>query len=502
MPLKQKKTRKPVLAHANITVVIVLLACGNVVAAPFVSSQNQYLAHALSKADTNAANDWFGNTTDPYPLFSEVARLTYGWAGIDGIRIWALFGTVVAMASVFFLAHLLAKRTNHSNVPLLGTVMIGLTLLPHTLHAFSGVASQYIISTPACLLPSMFGCFLFLAIPCLFAAQTTKKDTEKRLLATAFILAALSCMLHPTYIVSAVMLLAAAFVANIWQGEKAHVLYFVLAAGVLTALTVVANPALLSMAFSSPEYSWAAQRFAFERIPHHTRLIFWGRSDIARFIIAIIAIPIAAKKLNHPWLAHFLAASVIISTIATLIIQLAGQTKLALLFPWRISVFIMPVSFTIIAVWIASHIEQMAPLWNWRRVAVVSACCTALYGCIATLQAKSPAESDARTAFVRAVHPFGVGLVPLDSDNLRLNAPANIYVDWEAPPYASDDLIEWWHRIDQARQFERDADRFCSMKWHASIRWILLPAKEKAPSCVSQWKIAGQTKEWRILEEK
>jgi hypothetical protein len=449
--------------------------------------------------NANVRSDWFINTVDPYPFFSAVAKSIYDWFGIDGFRVFALLGTLVAMASVFWLAHLLAKQADHPNAAPLATVAVGLTLPLH-INAFEGVGGQYIVSVPAYLQPSMFGCLVLLAIPCLVASRTTNNRNAKTLLLTgAFVLATLGCALHPTYMVSALILLAAAFIANVWQSGKVHILYFMVAAALLTAVAVAANPALLSMAVSSPEYSRAVQKFAFERIPQHTKLTGWRYVDIARFLVMLAAIPIAAEKLKHPWLARFLAGSLAIGTTATLVVQVVGSAKLALLFPWRVSVFIVPMSVTVLAVWAASYIEQKAPLWNWRRAVIVLASFVALYGGIGALLAKSPAETDERTALIKAVHPSGVGLVPVDSDNLRLNASTNIYVDWKSPPYAGPDLIEWWRRIDQMRRVEGDAEQFCSVSWHASIQWMLLPAKANAPSCVSKWRVIGQTKNWRVL---
>lgn len=501
VPLKQNRVFIPGADHVIAGAVLFLVACCNVTAMPFISNQNQYLAHALSRANVEAKGDWFRNTVDPYPLFSCIAKLAYEWGGLNGFRVLAFFGTLVATTSVFLLAHLLAKKINRPGAALVGTVAIGLTLLPHTPHAFEGVAGQYVISTPAYLQPSMFGCFLLLATVCFFAAITEKGRPAKPLLGTAFALTALSCALHPTYIVSTIMLLAAAAIANAWQGEKPHILHFAFAGIVLIAITVLANPALLSMAFSSVAYNSALQRFAFERIPHHTRLFDWELIDLARFVIAVISVPIAAKKLNRPWLAHFLAASLIVGSTASLLVFFSGEAKLALLFPWRVSVLILPISFTVLAVWIASRIEAMAPHWNWRGLAIISSGFAALYGCAATLQSESPARTDERTVLVRETHPEGVGLVPLDSANVRLNASADIYVDWESPPYASNELVEWWRRVDQVRQLAHNVDQFCSIKWHASIRWMLLPAGEKTPTCASQWKVLGRTGNWRVLEK-
>lgn len=501
MPNDQDRMHKPTFSYAYTITIVLLLACGSVVAVPFISNQNQYFAHALSSMNANVRSDWFINTIDPYPFFSSVAKSIYEWFGIYGIRICALLGTTVAITAVFWLAYHLVGRPNLSNVAILGTVAVGLTLPPH-INAFEGVGGQYIISTPAYLQPSMFGCFILLAIPCLLAAlSTNNRDVKILLLAAAFVLAALGCALHPTYMVSALILLAAIFFANIWQGDKSRITYLTFAAIALVAVSVAANPALLSMAISSPEYNRAAQRFAFERIPQHTALVNWKYADAGRFIIMLVSVPIAAKKLKRPWLAYFLSACLIIGSAATLLIQLMGQAKLALLFPWRVSVFITPISFTILAVWIAGYVEQAVPQWNWRRVALVFASIAGLYGVIGTLRAESPTESDERTAFIKAVHPLGVGLVPLGSENLRLNAAANIYVDLKSPPYASDDLIEWWQRVDQVSEFEHDADRYCSIKWHVPIRWILLPAARKTPLCASKWKVVRQTAKWRVLEK-
>lgn len=501
MPPKHKRVLNLLTDRAVAGLVLCLVACCDIVAAPFIANQNQYLAHVLSNPGMNTVGDWFRNTVDPYPVFSVVAKLTYELAGIGGFRIAAFSGTLVAVMSVFLLARILAKRINSPNAALLGTVAVGLTLLPHTPHAFEGIAGQYIISTPAYLQPSMFGCFLFLAIVCFFEVAAKEKAPRKMLLGASFALAALSCALHPTYIVGATILLVAASATNFWQGEKPQIFVFASAGIALIALTVLANPALLSMAFSSDNYDAAVRRFTFERIPHHTRLLDWNPIDLIRISIAVISVHVAARKLNHPWIAHFIAASLIVGAATTLIVLLSGNAKLALLFPWRVSVFIMPVSFTVIAVWIASEIERMAPRWRWSRLAVISSAVAALYGCVATMQAKSPAQTDERTALVRAIHPIGTGLVPLDSANVRMNAPANIYVDWESPPYASNDLVEWWWRVDQVRQFEGNVDRFCSIKWHTPIRWMLLPEKEESPACIAHWKVAGHTRNWRVVEK-
>ncbi len=488
--------------YATGMAVVILLACGNVVAAPFFSNQNQYLVHALFGMDASVTSDWFRNTVDPYPFFSAIAKLTYDWGGTSGIRILAFLGTVLALESVYMLSRLLTVQNAKSNAALLGTVAVGLTLLPHTPHAFEGVAGQYVISTPAYLQPSMFGCLVLFAVPCVLTAQKSEvKAARKLYLAIALVSAALGCAFHPIYAVCALMLLAAAFIANILQGANVNLRYFALAATVLVLIATAANPTVVSMAFPSSKYSLALERFAFERIPYHSQTIDWQLSDIIRLVIAMIATRIARTGLNERWLANFLGSALIMATTATLAVQLSGQSKLVLLFPWRVSVFIMPVSFTVIAVWVADNVEQALPRWNWRWLAMIAAIFMAVYGCVTTLLSESPATFDERTALVRAVRPSGVGLVPLSSDNVRLNAPANIYVDWKSPPYASEDLVEWWYRVDQLRQFERDVDRFCSTGWHAKIHWILLPAKQKPPSCVSKWRVAGRSANWRILEE-
>ena len=54
-------------------VVILLLALGDVVAVPYLSSQNTYLLPTIARHTPALQADWLAGTTDAYPVFTAVA---------------------------------------------------------------------------------------------------------------------------------------------------------------------------------------------------------------------------------------------------------------------------------------------------------------------------------------------------------------------------------------------------------------------------------------------
>jgi hypothetical protein len=207
---------------------------------------------------------------------------------------------------------------------------------------------------------------------------------------------------------------------------------------------------------------------------------------------------VTAWRRHDPWLARWLFLALGFGLVSAAIVQTFGLTKLALLFPWRISVFLVPISATVLIVEAAVIAGQRAvDLLRWPLVALAVA--FAFIGSAGSLLSTSPATSDPATVLVRASRVSGVGLIPLELENVRLNAAVPIYVDWKTTPYLSGDLIEWWKRIDQVKAFTENTETFCAAAWSAGIDWIMLASEQHVPSCVAEWPVAGESQQWRIL---
>src|SRR5262249_39330618 len=154
---------------------------------------------------------------------------------------------------------------------------------------FTGLAGQYIISKPAYMQPSMFGCLLLLAFPFWLAAMRSPRNAKGRNFAIALALTVCGCMLHPTYLVAVGLALAAAFLSDGWRNRGSRTKWYALIGLTVVISTVAANPSLLAMGSASGEFSEALQRFAFERIPHHTLWTRWSSTDLLYVALIVSA---------------------------------------------------------------------------------------------------------------------------------------------------------------------------------------------------------------------
>jgi len=92
---------------------------------------------------------------------------------------------------------------------------------------------------------------------------------------------------------------------------------------------------------------------------------------------------------------------------------------------------------------------------------------------------------------LRAAGPSGVGLIPPELGDVRLNTPAAVYVDWKSHPYAPADLAEWQRRIAMVKLAETDDGMFCRLVQQENIAWVILRPDRTPPACIVGWRRAG-----------
>lgn len=473
------------LNRAVPALLIALLGFANVLAVPAYQNQNQYLAHALGERVPQLQADWLVTTVDPYPLFTWLGGLLIDAGGDFALRAAACLVTVVALTG----GYLIARALNPGRtVAAIAIVMLGATLIPWTtapiplgeLSAFHGFVGQYLINKPGYLQPSSAGVLLLVALGLWLGAQNGRRNS-----AAAAGLVVVACAVHPAYLVVTGIGLGAALLADLVAGSGWRRLPGYLIVGAASAaVAVLANPAVFSIAGGE-----ARDRFAFERIPHHTLLSSWRWYDVA-YLVLITAAAILVRPLRHGrWLSVWLIAATVPGLLAAFVVEFTRWAGLALPFPWRISVVAVPVAATVVAVRLGRVLTRL-PVRDWT----VLACAAAIggYGLHTSMQVEPPEVADPATALVLAAHPQGVGLVPLAAQNVRLNAEVPIYVDWKSPPYAGPDLQEWWRRYDQVAGFEQDPQSFCGADWSTGIDWVLLPVAVQVP-CLQEWDALGES---------
>ena len=454
----------------------------------FFSNQNQYLLHGLAHAGYgHLANDWLANTKDPTPVFSLLVRGAYGLGGLFAIQMAyfalvmsyfvAMWKLISAFASIRILPFAAMFTVAHAAMFRLLSVKLAGVDYPWYFQA--GVAGQYLLGPG--LQPSAFGVLLVMSLAAFVRGRPN--------LAAA--LAAGATIFHATYLLPAALLAGGYALALSREGRTRA------AASVLGVSLVVAAPlaifVYLTFSDSGPKANHAAQGIlANVRIPHHTRIDRWF-DIIAGLQVAWIALGLVLLRGTRLFVPLLVAA--LGSLILTLVQALAKDDALSLLFPWRMSVVLVPVSTAAVAARLAaldrgakanailagflvilqaaggiaimalgigySANEAEAPLLNFVRESATPADVYLIPARIPPLATGSRGSTS--TSFTPPPRPKpGSNLIPVDLQRFRLATGAAIFVDFKSVPYATNDVSEWHRRMGRVERWyeEKAWDRF------------------------------------------
>jgi hypothetical protein len=375
-----------------------------------------YLAHAFGPR-----GDWLVETVDPFPLFTALAKLGAPWTAY----VWHALLLGVYVAS---LRRIFAPRS---------WLFPALLVLAHSQlfragvraasggdwawYLQSGVAMQYVLGFV--FQPSLFGVLLV-------ASLAAFLDGRGRL---AVVLAAAAAWFHASYALPCVVLTA----LYGWRDRRLWA---------LSATLLVPLAALVIWRFGGGDPR--AQALLVEtRIPHHTLVRRWLHSSLwlqGALVAAGIAV---ARRTRGP-----MVAILAVGATLTLVQVATGSRGLALAFPWRVSVILVPLSTAAIL----SRIPER------RGIAVVAgglAAVAAAYGLRWTLRGAQDYHAAPETgllAHVRATRrDADLYEIPTALSRFRLDAQARTFVDWKSHPYRASEVLEWWARIQAARAVEQ-----------------------------------------------
>jgi hypothetical protein len=506
-------TRVPFWPWAVLWAALFALAHGQSPA--FYSNQHQYLLHGLAEAGFGHLNeDWLANTRDPTPVFSWLIAGTYQVTGTFGLHaiyfvlLGAYFESVRRMIealpgmpgagagrSLFLLLFLAV----HACVLRLASAELTGVDWPWYLQA--GLAAQYLLGPG--LQPSVFGVLLVLSL----SAFANHRPI------TAAGLAAGAAVMHSTYLLPAGLLVLGYLVSLTWHGMPR----VALAAGLLALaiVTPVLAYNLRSFVGDEPGLLPEAQRILAQvRIPHHTTVGYW-LDPVAYVQIGIMVAGLFAVRRTRLFLP--LVVPTVLAAILTVIQVLTKSDALALLFPWRFSVVLMPVAVAVLLAKLAAIVGRRADRPAVTRTCLGIAVLLALGGLCVTLSSHGTQVNEAKNigqhvggrafrlprgyrgneaeeplldyvreharsgqvyllpvkfaklkpetpasqskTFVPPVRTGQIG-IPVDLQRFRLATGEAIYVDFKAVPYAPAEVIEWYRRVESCERWyaERDWD--------------------------------------------
>jgi hypothetical protein len=440
----------------------------------YFSNQNQYLLHGTALAGRgHLAHDWLATTRDPTPLFSLLVAAAYS------VHPFLLHPAYFALLMSYFLASrwlvaavpgfpdtrasrvVFAAAFAAAHAAILRWASVELTGGDYPWLLQAGLAAQYLLGPG--IQPSAFGVLLLVAVAAFAHGRVV----------LACALAALACWFHSTYLLPA-GLLVFGFVVESFRRAGARAAAVAGAVALGAVVPVVAFVAWRFDAFG-PNAARATYILARVRIPHHCVPARWF-DWLAGLQIAWMALGLFLVRRTAFGRALAVAAA---GGAALTALQLATDSDaLALTFPWRVSVLLVPVATAVV---IAKALAWKRPGQRGERIALAGLLALVAGGIIVTvcglgyrmvdehelydhvratagpddvylLPVQFPAVGTGRGAVSNTFAPpprakEGTSQIPVDLQRFRLATGARIYVDFKSVPYAAPEVEEWYRRM-------------------------------------------------------
>jgi hypothetical protein len=460
----------------------------------YYSNQNQYFVHGLAQAGHGTlADDWLANTRDPNPIFSFVVAFTAShlheylfylyYAVLQGIYWLSLIGLFAPIAGNKAtprrrIAFLTLLMMSHAAVLRWGSYRLFGSDYPCYFQGW--LAAQYVLG--AVFQPSAFGVLLVLSVTLFVRGQPH----------AAVAAAALGAVAHSTYLLGAGMLTLAFIAVYGRRGQwRTAGRIGLLALGLVTPIVVY--DLVVFRPTTATDFAEAQRILACERIPHHCQpAVWWDGIAAAQVVWVAVAIALTRRTVLFP----VLGIVFLVSIILTLFQMMTRNDTLALLFPWRTSVILIPLATTIIlarlvcwgngfdhhlVAWTGSGligaiaISGAAILWfhqgfqtNGDELPLLEFVRTnKTHGDIYLLPVQIPKAIAMNCGSISSdfkplpAKRSDTRLIPFDFQRFRLSTGAPIFVDFKAIPYKDVEVLEWYRRVrwNEEVYLQRDWDR-------------------------------------------
>ncbi len=462
---------------------------------PFFEENHVNLLRSLALNDYHKLNeDWLVSQTDHVPLFTFLSSNLINFFSIKSINIVHIILSIIYSISIFLIC-----KKNFSNYFSQRILILWFSFLLIIFHekSFSyGVAGQYILNEAY--QPSTFGVLLILSIACFGHSKFY----------SAIFLAILSAALHPTYLIQAFFLISGYMIFFLYQREFKKIIKYSFFSLILVFPIVffIYNNFIIF----DPIANYEAQKIQAEiRIPHHAMAKIWfSYKDFQSLLIIVLSLVVIFKNKRFfiPLTFVFL-----ISLILTIIQYYNSNNFLGLLFPWRSSVYLMPICSMILITKLLIVFNNKQNLYNrFYNFLNISLIFIIIYfsinGLLSTFSSKNKFDNfpisnsinDYKNEITRI-------LIPTNLEKVRLNSGLPIFIDWKSPPFKSNEVIEWYERIKLSNSFyasndlETDRQLIKEIMNKEYISHVLIKKKQKK-EIFSDCKILFTIKNYALID--
>lgn len=423
----------------------------------FHSNQNTYFLQGLRLAGVEGLQtDWLAHTRPPHIAFTWVVATLQSLGALEfGVHLIeaALYLALVGALWILSGCHNSRRpvRSPHTRFLICG-VLLALLTEPgpwHTIFNWGGLAQQYLFG--GYLQPGEFGIGILIAI----ALLSVGRDR----LAIAFLV--LAATFHASYLIGC-LILAVAISADLLHRKQRRDGLLLLAAFVAGVSPVVMYG--LSFGGDAGSTARASALLARDVIPQHAwPAVWWSPDQLLKMLVMTLG-SMAAWRWFSRTVAVAMSASLLLVVLGTAYVYFSQNTYVALLFPWRASTYLYPLSLLCLMVSMASMADRLASRVAPQRVDGAWRSCALLVGAILTVESvRERAMPKSAPEFPFAAEVSGLTdvtdqiIIPVTDRDLwnrfRLLTLRPIYVDRKSHPYLAAEVLEWKRRIDAVNGF-------------------------------------------------
>lgn len=478
----------------------VLFAVAHTQSPLYYSNQNQYFLKGVAAgSDTPLAHDWLVNTADPVPVFSKCVELCVryigewpfqavffvtlvgyflaAWRLVEKVRSLSHVGGGTAFAFTFTAIH--AGLLRWASTALFGE--------DYLWFFQSGLANQYLLGPG--LQPSVVGVLLLWAV--------AEYANKRPVLAAA--LAASATLVHSTYLLSAAMLVGG-FVLHLLVLRQWRAALLSALVSVLLVLPTIVYTLLVFGPADADTFRESQRILAEVRIPHHCRPARWFDWAAGMQVVWMLLGLVLLRKTRLFVPLAVVSGLVLAGTLAVIATE---NPTLSLLFPWRVTAVLIPVSTAAVFGALTSRLGKPSPpplpddfqrpcptpprvLLTLGLVELGVAFCTVGSGIAVYALQLGYREPESETQLLDHISrtrtdadlylipsrfpspPKSPGVYsktftppqPAFSDlaRFRLATRARLFVDFKAIPYKDVDVIEWYRRVSVCERWYAETD--------------------------------------------
>ena len=273
----------------------------------------------------------------------------------------------------------------------------------------------------------------------------------------AIFLICLASSFHPTYVLHSGFLISG-FIFYFYYTRE-----FKLLIRLLIYYIVLILPITLYIIFNflliDKELVQIGQNILIERISHHALIDNWfSYKDLISILIYLMSLLMIYKnkKMFIP-IAFFGFISILLS-----IFQFFFENNtLALAFPWRSSVFLMPLSSMIIISYLLNKFFTNKKIFNIFSISLFIIIFLFFSGKNHFVENHNQ-NFYSKLELVKEINKnydqIQRILIPVNISYIRMNTGLPIFIDWKHHAFKYDDIIIWKKRVDLARKFYHNED--------------------------------------------